>query len=299
MPKTKTYLKENLMSKNKFLNQTNIVSVLLIIFTILFSGLNQILGTINGLGSGARFIIVAIVSYAPLMYYYFARRNYLNMEISPASYRKVSIPSFISLLAILLSVAFFGGILSATISKLIPTATASSNSQDASLDILLIIYTCILGPILEELAWRGLLQSSLNRFGYRFAIIFSSLAFALMHHDIEQGIAAFCTGVFFAIVRKNYGLIMSIILHIVNNSWVELSSYLNNHDSGKQVSAIVIILALLITLITLVIFVIKKLKRKSTEEKFSFAGEKFDLIKYFLFPLLLVLDLILTMSGRF
>jgi len=83
----------------------------------------------------------------------------------------------------------------------------------------LAIYIGIIGPIAEELIFRGLL---LNRISYKlnlkYGIMISSFIFAIFHFDI---IGSFITGVILSFVyiwTKN--LLYPILLHIANNCLV-------------------------------------------------------------------------------
>ncbi|WP_423243393.1 lysostaphin resistance A-like protein [Clostridium septicum] len=57
------------------------------------------------------------------------------------------------------------------------------------------IYSCILGPIFEEVVYRGGLQTLLAPYGKKRAILISALIFGFMHHDLYQAIAAAALGI--------------------------------------------------------------------------------------------------------
>ena len=83
---------------------------------------------------------------------------------------------------------------------------------------LLAVYICIVGPVLEELIYRGVVLRRLLPRGARQAILLSALCFGLMHHDLYQGLSAFWCGLIFGYAALHYGLGASIGLHIVGNS---------------------------------------------------------------------------------
>lgn len=91
--------------------------------------------------------------------------------------------------------------------------------------VLMIIYTCIIAPITEELFYRGMLLKAFSKANQRFAIIASSVFFGLAHGNIRQFMLAFLLGIFLShITMKHNSLLPSIIVHIFVNS---LSTIIN------------------------------------------------------------------------
>lgn len=87
------------------------------------------------------------------------------------------------------------------------------------LDIIIYFYMCLLGPVLEELIFRGVLLEGLRKYGNLFGMIMSSVLFGLMHQNIIQCIPAFAIGLVWGYIAvKSDSLIPSIILHILNNT---------------------------------------------------------------------------------
>lgn len=84
----------------------------------------------------------------------------------------------------------------------------------------LVISTCILAPLFEELVCRGLILRGIAACGGspRRAILWSAFFFALVHLNPWQSIPAFVLGVFFGWVYWRTGsLWTTILLHAVNN----------------------------------------------------------------------------------
>ncbi|MGN0664943.1 MAG: lysostaphin resistance A-like protein [Huintestinicola sp.] len=108
------------------------------------------------------------------------------------------------------------------ISSLETTADAVSvvkGNYPLWLNILVYLYVCLLGPIVEELVFRGVLLDGLCKYGNRFGIIMSSVLFGLMHENFIQCIPTICIGLVFASITVRTGsLIPSIAVHILNNS---------------------------------------------------------------------------------
>lgn len=83
-----------------------------------------------------------------------------------------------------------------------------------------VVYAIILGPILEELAMRGLTCSLLEKAGLRpiLVIFISGVLFGVMHMNLVQGIYASFLGFVLAYMRYKYQSIkISIFMHILFN----------------------------------------------------------------------------------
>ena len=84
----------------------------------------------------------------------------------------------------------------------------------------MVISTCILAPLLEELLCRGMmLRDMLTRMKPWKAIFWSALIFAVMHLNPWQSIPAFLFGLFLGWVYwRTHSLWATIFLHCLNNS---------------------------------------------------------------------------------
>ena len=88
----------------------------------------------------------------------------------------------------------------------------------ATVTPLLVLYICVVAPVLEELVYRGVVLRRLMPGGERQAIVLSALCFALIHHDLYQGLSAFWGGLIFGYAALRHGLRVSVGLHVAGNS---------------------------------------------------------------------------------
>ena len=79
------------------------------------------------------------------------------------------------------------------------------------------IRTVLIGPIFEEIIFRGFSLSLLKKYGNEFAILLSAISFGIMHIVFPQTLSAFITGLLYGYIALKYGLKYSIIFHISNN----------------------------------------------------------------------------------
>lgn len=84
----------------------------------------------------------------------------------------------------------------------------------------MILYSCILGPVMEELMFRGILLKRARLFGDRTAVIYTALMFGLMHGNLVQFLYAAVIGLVFGYVAvKTNGIRYTVLLHIIVNSY--------------------------------------------------------------------------------
>ena len=81
------------------------------------------------------------------------------------------------------------------------------------------VMTGILGPVCEELFWRGSIFRVLQKFGFIPAALISSFFFALMHKGVGGIIYAMFSGIIFSYLTYSSGSTLgAIILHVINNT---------------------------------------------------------------------------------
>lgn len=189
----------------------------LLAYSALFGALQKLLSSVPGLPEGIVLILSGVVASAiPLLWS--ARAN---GEVPHFPSRKASLGS----LFFLMSVALSGNLAVMVLTPLFErvwnligfTAQAAAVGEEIATP-LLTMYICIVGPVLEELIYRGVVLRRLLPGGARQAILLSALCFGLMHHDLYQGLSAFWGGLVFGYAALHYGLGASIGLHIAGNS---------------------------------------------------------------------------------
>ncbi|MDR3364622.1 MAG: CPBP family intramembrane metalloprotease [Clostridiales Family XIII bacterium] len=124
------------------------------------------------------------------------------------------------------------GLLVALADSLLPEGLSLADSYSSALDILLtplgLLYIVLVGPLFEELIFRGAVIGSLRRFGDNFAILFSALLFGLYHMLIMQIPFAFVMGLLLGYVAVRWSLRFSVLLHIIVNGLSVLFSDIDN-----------------------------------------------------------------------
>lgn len=79
------------------------------------------------------------------------------------------------------------------------------------------LYVALIGPVAEEILFRGFILRTLQPYGKRFAILLSALLFGVYHGNIVQAPFAFAIGLVLGYTAIEYSILWAIILHVFNN----------------------------------------------------------------------------------
>lgn len=136
-------------------------------------------------------------------------------------------------------------------------AKLTENFELTGSPVLIAVTVCILGPVAEELIFRGMIYGKLRRaFSMMLAILISGILFGIYHMNLIQGVYAAVFGFVLAyIYEKTQTIWGSILLHIVFNT----SSYVITGCEGlleKAGLSMPMWLELLIMLISIVVVIL-------------------------------------------
>ena len=136
--------------------------------------------------------------------------------------KKMTFGAFIQLLCVFMSVQLVFSLLQMLVEWLLNLIGLSAMAalEMATVEtntVSMFLYAGFLGPIAEELLFRGLLLRSLECRGKRFAIFATALMFGMFHGNILQSPFAMLVGLVLAYVALEYSIVWAIILHIFNN----------------------------------------------------------------------------------
>ena len=85
--------------------------------------------------------------------------------------------------------------------------------------VAMILAVVVAAPLTEEFICRGVLLNVFRRYGDIFAVVASSLVWALLHENLVQGLPVFAMGLFFGMLAlKSHSIIPTVILHSLNNT---------------------------------------------------------------------------------
>lgn len=99
----------------------------------------------------------------------------------------------------------------------IPMANLVGQASANVFEPAMFLYVCILGPVAEELLFRGVVLRTLATFGKKLAIFVSALLFGLFHGNLLQTPYAFVLGLVLGYAALEYRLIWAMMLHVGSN----------------------------------------------------------------------------------
>lgn len=132
--------------------------------------------------------------------------------------------------------------------------------------------------VMEEICFRGIIMQPLRKYGNYFAIIMSSLLFAVMHGNFVQAPAAFVSGLAIGYFTIATGTIWTgVLIHLLNNTIVAVAQYFltsGNEDAAYLVSGTVSEIIMLVGIVCFIIFVLRRktLKLDGAQKHTSLSG---------------------------
>lgn len=134
--------------------------------------------------------------------------------------------------------------------------------------LITIVYACILGPITEELVFRGVTQSCLTKANLpvSFVILIQAIFFGIAHMNLVQGSYAVILGVVLGIIRWKLGNVRIVCLfHILYNSLATYGSDLLESLNLPDAAYTVIYAVLGVIGIGLIFYLLKQPTRQTQE----------------------------------
>lgn len=149
--------------------------------------------------------------------------------------------------------------------KAVEEILSSVHLDNILTQILFVITIAIVPGVFEEILFRKGLINLTKGLGEKFAIIISSIVFAICHLNVTQGIFAFLMGLILGTIYvKTNKMRYNIIIHALNNGYAALSAIFifNNSLNGYFSVNIAIILILIFSALVFVKECIRKIKSK-------------------------------------
>lgn len=289
-----------------------IVDIVVIVFTMIVmaeqtarnpnASYDQLAGVLNnGTYSGIMSIVAVMFSFIPFLIY--RGRKFFEYDLKIKD-KEFTIRTVIIGLIIVLSanslLVFFSDILELGLNFIGFSANSALEDLEAlnELAIPMIIYSCILGPVIEEFIYRGAILRSLEKYGKKVAILGSAILFGLMHGNFFQIFMAIGLGIVLGYLAIEYSIKLTILLHIINNISVQIVSQLAiglSRETEKIINYSFINIGL-IMLLAFLFYYRSSIKKWLKENKM----QKGIMLKFFTSILIIVVvafDLFKVVSG--
>lgn len=219
----------------------------------------------NSMDSGLSSIIAIFIGLLFLLLYF---RKCENRKLIFCSKEKMNGMSFLMILTIFMSAQAVFSIVGTGIevclngfgySILQEMESAASTSTTVSM----FLYASFIGPVAEEIVFRGFVMREFQKFGKFYAILISAIFFGVFHGNFIQSIFATLVGLVLGYVAMNYSIKWSILLHIINNFiFGDVLSYLTSNLSVSMQSNIFYVIEGIFFIGTIVIMVVKRNEMK-------------------------------------
>lgn len=135
------------------------------------------------------------------------------------------------------------------------------------MSISMLIYIVVIGPLIEELLYRGLILRNLSIYLKNLAIIFTALIFSLSHQNISQSFGVLGIGFLISYIGIKYSFIVGLIIHILNNllsatATVILSKYGLMHPAYIAINLLLYLIILFTIIKTIYDFCTNRTNKK-------------------------------------
>ena len=215
-----------------------------------------------------------------LWYYSRCGGNFL-----PNPSRTFSVSQIAGVVLLIPGLQFFSGFLTQMTAAIVPKwmeqyeNLMEQSGLDSEVGILMLIYGVIIGPICEELAFRGVtLRFAQQALPFWLANLFQAVLFGIFHMNWIQGIYAFSLGIVLGLIC-HYGqsIYYSILLHILFNFWgLVLGEILFGNMEETVLSSLILLGLMLVSLAagtTLFVLGTRNKAKRSHASTFSAEGE--------------------------
>lgn len=139
--------------------------------------------------------------------------------------------------------------------------------------IIYVLSIAVIPGIIEELFFRKGMIDLTRKYGDKFAIIFSSLIFAVSHLNLAQGVFSFFFGLVMGTLYLKTGTLKySILIHILNNFYAAFS-WIMGYNEWYDLYNIVDYVSEGILLFSILVLVVELIKKFKSKEKISLGLE--------------------------
>jgi membrane protease YdiL (CAAX protease family) len=192
----------------------------------------------DAIGDSATLAQLLAVALGATLFFIIRGKRLLTSDITTRR-QSPKATTLLALFALALGVQFFMMMINAALAPLMEQADISlTEAMEDSLssfmfDPIGLLYVILLGPLCEEIVFRGAILRALEPYGANFAIVCSSILFGLYHIILYQAVFAFLLGLVLAYTAGRFSLKWALLLHVANNT-LAMSSLLFTPLVGEE-----------------------------------------------------------------
>lgn len=260
---------------------------------------------ISGITSLTAFLITGLV---------FLKVNQSSLS-EALPFNKVRPLKFFTLIVIGFSVCMFSNVLTSAFMEVVKSFGLNPMSYHASPDqtinspieiILALLSTAVIPAVSEEFVFRGVMLSSLRKFGDGFAVLATALLFGFMHGNLVQIPFAFIVGLVLGFVTvSTNSMLPAMLIHALNNSYSVLNDilYQNYKDYGMTSEGVYLILLSIIVIFLILAIIMTVILSKKDKEFLKLKAYDGPLTKkeinrgFYLFPTVIIAFAYMTIEA--
>lgn len=260
---------------------------------------------ISGITSLTAFLITGLV---------FLKVNQSSLS-EALPFNKVRPLKFFTLIVIGFSVCMFSNVLTSAFMEVVKSFGLNPMSYHASPDqtinspieiILALLSTAVIPAVSEEFVFRGVMLSSLRKFGDGFAVLATALLFGFMHGNLVQIPFAFIVGLVLGFVTvSTNSMLPAMLIHALNNSYSVLNDilYQNYKDYGMTSEGVYLILLSIIVIFLILAIIMTIILSKKDKEFLKLKAYDGPLTKkeinrgFYLFPTVIIAFAYMTIEA--
>jgi len=190
--------------------------------------------SVEGLMDGAVGPMSIVAIAAGSCVFFILRKQRFITDLAMPSAEPLTPKIFIVLVLATQAIQLVYAVIITIVDEILPEGLSLSESYGDAMDSLYtplgILYIVVIGPIFEELIFRGAVMGNLRRYGDNFAILFSSILFGFYHAIVLQIPFGFFVGLLLGYAASRWSLRVSIALHIIVNGLSVLLTVTDNED---------------------------------------------------------------------
>jgi membrane protease YdiL (CAAX protease family) len=133
---------------------------------------------------------------------------------------RMKVPDFAGMLVLVVGLMAVAGYVPEVLDRILQAVGLSMPSgglPSLATSPVAILFIVVIGPICEEIMFRGAVLRALQPYGANLAIVISALLFGLTHGHLFQAAGAFFTGLVLAYCTLHFSIKWAMLIHIINN----------------------------------------------------------------------------------
>lgn len=154
------------------------------------------------------------------------------------------------------------------------TSPETKLPTDAAGTVLFLIATCVVPPLVEEFAVRGVVMQRLLPYGRWFAVAASAAVFAVMHGNPKQALFAFVSGLGIGyFTAKTGSLLTGICIHFCNNTYsAAVSLVQRSGGAAAGVTGTLTVILIAVGFVCLLVFFLRYGRRREADHQVQREG---------------------------